>query len=153
FSIEPEVLARTLFPLGDLNKREVRERARELDLPVADKPESQEICFVPAGGYAAFVTQRAPEAPGGTGHIIDSTGTVLATHDGVHRFTVGQRRGLGISGDAPLYVTKIDAATGTVHVGPRAATLAVGLVATQANWLSRTPATGAQLEVKIRSRF
>jgi tRNA-specific 2-thiouridylase len=154
FAIEPAVLARTLFPLGELTKAEVRQRARSFGLPVAEKPESQEICFVSTAGYAAFVAEHANGRTGRAGHIVDTDGRIVGSHDGVHRFTVGQRRGLGVSSAAPLYVTDIDAATGTVRVGLRAATLAAGLVAAQPNWLSGLPvARGARLRMKIRSRF
>ncbi len=154
FAIEPEVLAHTLFPLGELTKPEVRVRARALGLPVADKPESQEVCFAPTGEYAAFVAHYAPAAAQRGGVIVDDAGQVLGRHDGVHRFTVGQRRGLGISAGAPLYVTGIDAQTRTVRVGPRAATVAGGLEARRVSWLGGSPvAPGARLRVKIRSRF
>jgi len=154
FAIEPGVLQRTLFPLGDLTKGEVRARARSFGLPVAEKPESQEICFVPKGGYAAFVAAHAEGTPRRAGDIVDARGGVVGHHDGVHQFTVGQRRGLGGGGGAPVYVTAIDAASGTVRVGPRAATVAAGLVAARPNWLSGVPvASGVRLQMKIRSRI
>ena len=155
FAIEAHVLARTLFPLGELTKKEVRAHARRLNLPVAEKPESQEICFAPKGQYADFVARysgRGAEPAGGV--IIDAAGQMLGTHDGIHRFTIGQRRGLGVSAAQPLYVTAIDAQSGTVRVGTRAATFAAGLRATQANWLTDGPLpNGVQLHMKIRSRF
>jgi len=154
FAIEPEVLARTLFPLGELTKAQVRAQARALNLPVAEKPDSQEVCFAPKGEYARFVSQYANDADRRPGAIVDAGGGVLGRHDGIHRFTIGQRRGLGLSAAAPLYVTDIEAQTGTVRVGPRAATIAAGVVARQVNWLSGTPApAGMRLRVKIRSRF
>jgi tRNA-specific 2-thiouridylase len=155
FAIEPEVLQRTLFPLGELTKAEVRGRARALGLPVAEKPESQEVCFVPKGEYAGFVAQRAAgSAAPVSGVIVDHAGRMLAHHDGVHQFTIGQRRGLGLSAGTPLYVTAIDAESGTVRVGPRAATVSAGLVARRANWLGGMPVPrGTRLQVKIRSRF
>jgi tRNA-specific 2-thiouridylase len=155
FAIGPEVLQRVLFPLGELTKAEVRGRARALGLPVAEKPESQEVCFAPKGGYAGFVAQHAAEsATPVSGVIVDNDGCVLAQHDGVHQFTVGQRRGLGVSAGTPLYVTAIDVQSRTVRVGPRAATVAAGLVARHANWLSGVPVPpGTRLQVKIRSRF
>ena len=154
FAIEPEVLARTLFPLGALTKTEVRARARLLNLPVADKPESQEVCFAPKGEYAAFVKRYAGQAAPRPGVIVDDAGHILAHHDGVHQFTTGQRRGLGVSAPQPLYVTGIDARTGTVRVGPRAATLAAGLIAERAHWLASQPVpAGTRLQMKIRSRF
>jgi len=155
FAIGPEVLQRIIFPLGELTKEEVRAQARALGLPVADKPESQEVCFAPKGQYAGFVAQRAAaSAVPASGVIVDNDGRVLAHHDGVHRFTIGQRRGLGVSTGTPLYVTAIDAQSGTVRVGPRAATLCAGLVAQGANWLGGAPVPrGTRLQVKIRSRF
>jgi tRNA-specific 2-thiouridylase len=155
FAIDAEVLQRTLFPLGELTKAAVRARARALGLPVAEKPESQEVCFVPKGEYAGFVAQRvAASARPAPGVIVDNSGRVLARHNGVHQFTIGQRRGLGVSAGAPLYVTAIDAQSGTVQVGPRAATVAMGLVARDANWLGESPVRrGTPVQVKIRSRF
>ena len=155
FALEPEVLQRTLLPLGEMTKAEVRARAQALELPVAEKPESQEVCFAPSGDYAAFVAQRAaPPAAPISGVIVDAAGHVLARHGGVHQFTIGQRRGLGVSAGTPLYVTAIDAHSGTVRVGPRAATVSAGLVARDANWLNGGPVQGgARLDVKIRSRF
>jgi tRNA-specific 2-thiouridylase len=153
FAMQPEVLARTLFPLGNLHKREVRERARALGLPVAEKPESQEVCFAPKGRYAEFVAGYHGEPQGQPGVIVDGSGRVLGRHDGLHQFTVGQRRGLRLRAAGPLYVTGLDPRSGTVEVGPRAATLAEGLVARQANWLAEPVPSGARLHMKIRSRF
>ncbi len=155
FAIEPQVLARTILPLGALCKSEVRDRARAIGLPVAEKAESQEVCFVPKGQYAAFVARAAaaghrPSA----GDIVDETGHVVGRHDGIHQFTIGQRRGLGVQGAAPLYVTDIDAASGTVRVGSHGATIAAGLRAVQPNWLTGRPVpAGERVRVKIRSRF
>ncbi len=154
FAIEPQVLSRTLFPVGEMTKADVRARAHSLGLPVADKPESQEVCFAPKGQYADFVAHYAGSKRQRPGSVVDESGRVLARHDGIHRFTVGQRRGLGVNAAQPLYVTDIDAETGTVCVGPRAATVAAGLRATRPNWLTTTPVTaGMRLRVKIRSRF
>ena len=100
FDLAQEQLARSRFPLGELDKDEVRERARALGLATADKPESQEICFVPDGDYARVVEAIRPGAAPGAGEIVDDAGRVLGRHDGIHRFTVGQRRGLGVAGSA-----------------------------------------------------
>ncbi|MFQ5667160.1 MAG: tRNA 2-thiouridine(34) synthase MnmA [Candidatus Binatia bacterium] len=154
FGVEPQVLARTLFPVGGLTKAAVRRHARSLGLRVADKPERQEVCCAPKGAYAGFVARYAGEQgrPAG-GSIVDATGAVLGTHDGIHRFTIGQRRGLRLSASQALYVTGIDPQTGTVHVGARRATLAQGLRATHPNWLADGPVpAGTRLQVKIRSR-
>jgi tRNA-specific 2-thiouridylase len=147
FSLTQEQLAHTLFPLGDLDKETVRQTARRLGLAVADKPESQEICFVPNRDYAAFIERRttATEWRGGT--IVDDTGRTLATHTGIHRFTIGQRRGLGLGGGPTRYVTRIDPTTGTVEVGDRAALATHGLVADRVHWL-----VGPERDVHVRLR-
>jgi tRNA-specific 2-thiouridylase len=153
FTVQSDVLEHTLFPVGDLTKEQVRDKARALGLSVADKPESQEICFAPKGRYAEFVAARAGVAPQ-TGAIVDGSGKRIGQHDGVHRFTIGQRRGLGVSAPEPLYVTGIDAGSGEVKVGPKTATVARGLVARRTNWIDdRVPSVDAGYQVKIRSRF
>jgi tRNA-specific 2-thiouridylase len=112
------------------------------------------VCFTPRGQHAAFVARRAGQVPARAGTIVDDSGRVLGRHDGVHQFTIGQRRGLRVSAGQALYVTRIDARTGTVRVGPPAGVLAAGLVAHRPNWLSGQPvAVGAALQIKIRSRF
>jgi len=153
FTVQSDVLEHTLFPVGDLTKAQVREKARALGLSVAEKPESQEICFAPKGRYAEFVAQRAG---GGAkpGAILDGAGQEIGRHEGVHQFTIGQRRGLGVSAPEPLYVTAIDAARGEVRVGAKAATLARGLVAGRAHWIAaESPRVGDEYLLKIRSRF
>ena len=153
FGVDTAVLRRTRFPVGALCKAEVRAEALRRGLPVAQKPDSQEVCFAPRSAYVAFVEQRASAEPLRPGVVVDDQGRVLAHHDGVHRFTIGQRRGLGISGGAPRFVAGIDAARGEVRVGGADAVIAGGLVAENANWLAPLPAAGATLQVKIRSRF
>jgi tRNA-specific 2-thiouridylase len=135
FSLTQEQLARAAFPVGHLTKAEVREQARRLALNVADKPDSQEICFVPDNDYASFVARHEP-AVARAGAIVNEEGRQLATHAGVHRFTVGQRKGLGLSSTAPLYVLKIDADSGSVTVGPRDALERDRLTAAQVNWIA-----------------
>ncbi len=151
FTLDQAQLARAHFPVGGLDKPTVRAHARRLGLPVADKPDSQEICFVPSGEHAAFVERRAPEvrAPG---TIADRAGRVLGRHDGIHRFTVGQRKGLGLSAKAPLYVLKIDAASRTVTVGPRAALDRTRFSATNVNWMLGAPPS-APLPVTAQVRY
>jgi tRNA-specific 2-thiouridylase len=153
FALSEAQLGRTLFPVGDATKAAVRVEAAALGLPVAAKPDSMEVCFVPRGGAAAFVAAHAP--PGGTrpGAVVDETGRVIGRHDGVHRFTVGQRRGLGVAGGPPRYVTGIDAATGTVRTGVAASLRAAGLVAHDVSWAAGAPPpAGTPLAVRIRHR-
>jgi tRNA-specific 2-thiouridylase len=152
FSLDRGVLQHTLFPIGDLDKGAVRREAERRGLAVARKADSQEVCFAPRGSYAEFVAGQAGRTRPGA--IVDAQGRVLARHDGVHRFTVGQRRGLGIGlGGPPLYVAAIDAASGEVRVGDEAAVLSRGLVATAVTWLAPAPRAGAVVDLKIRSRF
>jgi tRNA-specific 2-thiouridylase len=126
FDLDQAQLARASFPLGGLRKDEVRARARALGLATAEKPESQEICFVPDGDYAAAVERLRPEALPGEGEIVDRAGRALGRHGGIHRFTVGQRRGLGVAASRPLYVTRIEAAANRVVVGGADELLAPG---------------------------
>src|SRR5437773_5360116 len=120
FSLTQNQLSHARFPVGDRSKSAVREYARHRGLPVADKPDSQEICFIPDDDYAAFVTMRAPDAER-SGVIVDESGRVLGRHDGIHRFTVGQRKGLGLSARSPLYVLELRPDAQQVVVGPRTA--------------------------------
>ena len=134
FAIGADALGRILLPVGEIDdKRRIREIARGLGLNVHDKPDSQEICFVPDDDYTALLSARAPEALRG-GDIVGAAGEVLGSHDGYGRFTIGQRRGLGVAAGQPMYVTRIDADTATVTVGPREATLRRRLTASGANW-------------------
>ena len=119
--LDPAQLERLSFPLGGLTKDSVRALAREAGLPVADKRESQDLCFVAGLGGRAFLQRHGGPRLRRPGEIVDATGRVLGHHDGQHEFTVGQRRGLNVSAAEPLYVTAKDAATNRVTVGPRAA--------------------------------
>lgn len=150
FTLTQPQLARARFPVGALDKPSVREEARRLGLSVAEKHDSQEICFVAAGEHADFVAKRASlEA----GEIRDADGHVLGRHGGIHRFTIGQRKGLGIAAGIPLYVVDIDADTSTVTVGPRAALERTSLTASRVNWMSgRTPAGPLRAAAQIRYR-
>jgi tRNA-uridine 2-sulfurtransferase len=151
FALTQAQLARALFPVGGLSKDEVRRLALSRGLRVADKPDSQEICFVPDGEYAALVDRQAPGDR--SGFVVDAQGRVLGRHDGVHHFTVGQRKGLGISAGEPLYVVKLDAGRRLVHVGPRAALERPGLTASGVNWVAGAPPGGTvRARVQIRSR-
>ena len=140
------------FPLGTLTKAETRAIAAELGLDVADKPDSQDICFVPEGDYAELIRKLRPEgvAPG---EIVDLEGRVLGRHEGIIHYTIGQRRGLGIAGPEPLYVVKIDAAARRVIVGPRAALRQSDIRLDGLNWLGDAPLSAAPADVhaKIRS--
>ena len=149
FSLTQSQLARASFPLGGMLKAEVRDYARDHGLVVADKPDSHEICFVPDGDYAAFVERRLPDGPR-EGAVVDAAGRLLGRHRGVHRFTVGQRKGLGVSGAVPLYVTAIDAASDTVTVGPRADLERTTLTADGVNWIEGTPRQGCPVTAQIR---
>lgn len=139
------------FPLGGLTKDEVRAHARRLGLPNADKPESQEICFVPDGDYAGFV-QRALGSEV-RGEVVDQHGQVLGHHQGVHRFTIGQRRGLGVGGGPVQYVTAIDAAAQRVTVGPREALSCPATTVSEARWLIDAPPVGAELTAGVQIRY
>ncbi|WP_454917842.1 tRNA 2-thiouridine(34) synthase MnmA [Xanthobacter sediminis] len=148
-------LARLRFPLGDMRKGDVRALAAQFGLPVADKPDSQDICFVPGGNYAEVVERLRPEA-GEPGDIVHLDGRVLGRHRGVMHYTIGQRKGLGIASPEPLYVVGIDAARHEVRVGPREA-LKVGTVSmADVNWLGdgsfeAACAAGVEVQVKVRS--
>lgn len=152
FSLTQDQLAHAVFPLGDLHKTAVRELARAHGLQVADKPDSQEICFVPGNDYASVVEQRAPGAAP-PGPVVDGTGRIIGQHDGVHHFTIGQRKGLGIAAPAPLYVVRIDAPSRTVVVGPKSALERTTLNAAAVNWVEGAePAGPVRATVQIRYR-
>jgi tRNA-specific 2-thiouridylase len=146
-------LARVVFPLGALEKRDVRAHAERLGLSVWDKPESQDLCFVPDGDYAGFMTRNLGETRGtAPGQFETSDGTVLGTHRGVIHYTVGQRRGLGLAAPEPLYVLEVQAERNTVVVGTREQLDKGGLVTGAVNWLvPEPPAAGTRCEVRIRS--
>jgi tRNA-uridine 2-sulfurtransferase len=150
FATTPEQLAFLRFPLGALEKREVRELATEFGLLVADKPDSQDICFVPDGDYAKVVARMRPDAAK-PGEIVDLQGRVLGRHEGVIHFTVGQRKGLGLSGNGePLFVVKLDAANARVVVGPRERLRTRTIELRDVNWLA-PPASARHCIVKVRS--
>lgn len=153
FALTQDQLAHAVFPVGDWAKDDVRRYARERGLTVADKPDSHEICFVADGDYAGFVERTAGPAAAREGVITDQAGRVLGRHDGVHRFTVGQRKGLRLSSTAPLYVVAIDAPSQRVVVGDRAALDRHTLVARDVNWIAGdAPATPRRVDAQIRHR-
>jgi tRNA-uridine 2-sulfurtransferase len=157
FGLTQDQLARTLFPLGGMTKPQVRELARDLGLPVAEKGDSQEICFVPNGDYAGFIDayfrEQGIESAKAQGEIVDPSGRVLGEHRGVHHFTVGQRKGIGIAAPEPLYVISTDPATKRVTVGSGDSLLSNRLVAHDVNWISIAPPTEPlRAQVKIRNK-
>jgi len=150
FTLTQEQLSHTLFPLGALQKPEVRRLAAHYNLRVAEKGESQEICFIPDDDYVRFLEDErgAGEL---SGNIVDSSGKILGNHQGVYRYTVGQRRGLGIAHPEPLYVIAVNAASREVVVGTKDELYSTGLLASSVNWIS--PPTGnVQASCKIRYR-
>jgi tRNA-specific 2-thiouridylase len=143
------VLDRLLFPLGGMTKQEVRAEAARRGLPVAQKAESQDACFVPDGNLSAFLEGRlGPDRPG---EIVDQEGASLGRHAGLRAYTVGQRKGLGLSSPSPLYVVARDAEAGRLVVGPRDAVMASGLVARGAVWLADELPERISCAAKIRS--
>lgn len=157
FGLTQAQLARTLFPLGGMAKPQVRGLAKELGLPVAEKNDSQEICFVPGGDYAnfikAYLTEQGRELPDGEGEIVDTAGQVVGTHAGTHRFTIGQRRGLGVAAGEPLYVISTDPTNKRVQVGRDRELMAESLMARGVNWLSiDAPRKPRKAQVKIRNK-
>jgi len=138
YGLERSILPRLLFPIGDRRKEEVRAVARSAGLGVADKPDSVEICFVPEGDHAALIRERRPLAAT-AGRIVDTSGKVLAGHDGIERFTVGQRKGLGFAAGERRYVLRIVPGDNEVVVGDKEELLAPGLLASGVNWLTPAP--------------
>jgi len=152
FGLTQDQLARAVFPLGEMRKDRVREVARRLGLSVADKRDSQEICFVPDGDYASVVERRAHGAAR-PGAIVDAEGRELGRHGGVHRFTVGQRKGLGLSSGDPLYVIGVRGERAEVVVGTKPQLERRELQATGVNWVAGSPpAAPVKLEAQLRSR-
>ena len=153
FSLTQSQLARAIFPVGHMAKPSVRAYALNRRLPVASKPDSQEICFVPDGDQASFVARAAGERAPHPGRIVDLQGHAIGHHEGVHHFTVGQRKGLRLSVGVPLYVVAIDAAASEVVVGPRSALEARQCTVRDVNWVSgRVPEAPLRVEVQIRHR-
>src|ERR1041385_1326296 len=170
FGLTQPQLSRTLFPLGHMNKPQVRELAREHHLALAEKPDSQEICFVPGGDYKRFIdaylAEQGEQLPDTSGELVTTDGKVLGHHEGIHNFTVGQRKGLGVATGSPLYVININGAEGKVTVGGNDDLLSRTLVARDVNWIAiddlqeeiaRGPqppsaAHGLRVRAKIRHR-
>ena len=157
FGLTQEQLARTEFPLGELNKQEVREIARRLAVPVAEKPESQEICFVPTGNYVRFIEgyllEQGSKLPEETGDIVTTTGEVLGRHNGLHHYTVGQRRGLGFATGRPIYVVSLDRANNRLVVGDDSDLRSSVCEVRNVNWIPFVIPDGpVEAMVRIRNR-
>jgi tRNA-specific 2-thiouridylase len=148
FATTARQLAYLRFPLGDLPKTEVRAAATALGLSVADKPDSQDICFVPEGKYSTLIDKLRPHAAG-AGEIVHLDGRVLGRHEGVSRYTVGQRRGLNVAIGDPLFVVKLDPLAKRVIVGPREALLTRALTLSEINWLGDQPGLEAAAELGL----
>ena len=152
YGIAREILPKLLFPIGGYLKSDVRELARKTGLAeVAEKPDSVEICFVPDGDHAALIRRRRPELVT-AGNVVDESGEVLGEHDGYERFTIGQRKGLGIAADRKRYVLRILPETRTVVLGDRDGLMANGLTASKVNWLADLPSGPIRCSAKIRYR-
>ena len=149
--IRREIMAHLLFPIGAYKKEEVRTLARRAGLGVSDKPDSVEICFVPDGDHAAVIRQRRPHVAT-AGKIVDRAGTVLAEHDGIEQFTIGQRKGLGFAAGARRYILQIVPENNSVVVGDREDLRASGLAASKVNWLCSIPSEPIRCTAKIRYR-
>ena len=157
FGLTQEQLSRTLFPLGEMSKPQVRERARQHGLALAEKPDSQEICFVPGGDYKRFIdaylAEQGEQLPDTSGELVATDGRVVGHHEGVHNFTVGQRKGLGVATGSPLYVININGAEGRVTVGGNDDLLSRTLIARDVNWIAVESLTGPiRVQAKIRHR-
>ncbi|ATY86556.1 tRNA 2-thiouridine(34) synthase MnmA [Kyrpidia spormannii] len=151
YHLTQEQLARTLFPLGEYEKSEVREMAREFGLRVANKAESQDICFVPNGDYGEFLRRRMGDSAVAPGDFVDTEGHVVGRHEGVPFYTIGQRKGLGVAVGHPVYVVDIQPERNRVVLGPRERVFAAGLVASKVNWVSLPRPDGpTRVNAKIR---
>jgi tRNA-specific 2-thiouridylase len=158
WELTQDQLSRAYFPLGDMLKSEVRDIAREANLYTAEKRESQEICFVPDGKYSEFIDRylehedRLSEMPA-AGKIVNTSGAALGSHTGIHRYTIGQRRGLGIAHEKPLYVVQIERAKNQIVVGEAEELESIGFTAKGVNWVAfDEPAEPVRAEVKVRYR-
>jgi tRNA-uridine 2-sulfurtransferase len=157
FGLTQEQLARTTFPLGELTKAEVRDIARRLAVPVAEKPESQEICFVPTGNYVRFIEgyleEQGSELPEDSGEIVSTSGEVIGRHKGLHHYTVGQRRGLGVFTGRPLYVVELDRAKNRLIVGGDGELRRTICEVRDVNWIPFAAPDGpVEAQVRIRNR-
>ena len=151
FGLEREVLPHVLLPVGNYTKQQIREMARDLALPVHDKPDSQEICFIPNNDHASFVKARHPDLET-AGAIVDESGQTLGQHDGIEAYTIGQRRGLGLALKEPHYVVQIEPMSRTVTIGPRTSLEKQGLEASKVQWHVDEPGEPTRCLAQIRAR-
>jgi tRNA-specific 2-thiouridylase len=157
FGLTQEQLARTDFPLGELSKQEVRDIARRLRVPVAEKPESQEICFVPTGNYVRFIEgylqEQGSQLPDDSGEVVTASGEVLGRHTGLHQYTVGQRKGIGVAAGRPLYVLSLDRTNNRLVVGEDQDLRSTTCEVRDVNWISiATPIVPVEAMVRVRNR-
>ncbi len=158
WELTQEQLSRALFPLGEMSKPEARQAARDHGLAISEKKESQEICFVPDGDYAGFIdryleAENATERLPGEGEIVDTSGRVIGKHGGIHRYTIGQRRGIGIADERPLYVISVAAEQNRITVGQPEDLLSTEFTAAGVNWVALdSPQTPVRAEVRVRYR-
>ena len=151
FNLTQQQLSRALFPLGDLTKTEVRELARQFNLPVSEKPDSQQLCFLQGEPQGTFIQKRIPNIAR-QGAMVDSSGNAVGTHEGVHHFTVGQRRGLGVATGAPQYVVALDTTNNVVRIGSNDELMRNTLKVDRVNWVS-TEAPSGQIRANVRIRY
>jgi tRNA-specific 2-thiouridylase len=158
WELTQEQLSRALFPLGEMSKPEARQAARDHGLAISEKKESQEICFVPDGDYAGFIdryleAENATERLPGDGEIVDTSGRVIGKHGGIHRYTIGQRRGIGIADERPLYVISVQAEQNRITVGSQEELLSKEFTAAGVNWVALdNPQSSVRAEVRVRYR-
>jgi tRNA-specific 2-thiouridylase len=150
--MSPQTLDHTLLPIGGMEKSAVRATAEALKLPVFNKPDSQEICFVPNQDYAGLLERRSPGTIS-AGDLITADGSIVGTHEGHQHFTIGQRKGVGVALGYPIYVVDIDAQTNRVTVGGKDMLERSGLVARQANFLSRRPREAVSMRCQAKIRY
>lgn len=149
FGLQPDVLNRVMFPIGHLTKDQVRTEAKRFGLPVCDKPDSVDICFVPDRDYASVVRERRPDAFN-EGSVVDIEGNVVGKHRGIANYTVGQRRGLGIAAGVPVYVTQVNVESNTVTIGQRDALMKTSLLADRVSMLEPNLGNRFRCQAKIR---
>ncbi len=151
FNLTQQQLSRALFPLGDLTKVEVRELARKHQLPVSEKPDSQQLCFLQGEPQGSFIQKRIPNIAR-PGAMVDTNGNTIATHEGVHHFTIGQRRGLGVASGVPQYVVALDHVNNVVRIGSNEELLCNTLKVDRINWVS-TEAPSSSIRASVRIRY